>query len=100
MITRRDLVRALARPAIRDWVLIERVQEVGAFDQARGATRRERATRYAVIVHHDVPSGRGTARIELCGGEGRASDMIDQAVTLAMTSIGRLWKSIPPAAPA
>lgn len=101
MITRRDLVRALDRPrTIADWVLIERTQELGAFDQARDATRREQRTRYTVIVHHDVPSGRGTARLELCGSAGRASEVIDQAVALAMTAIGRLWKSIPPAAPA
>ena len=101
MIRRRDLVRALDRPsAIADWVLIERTQELGAFDEARDATRRERSTRYTVILHHDLPSGRGSVRLELCGTEGRASEVIDQAIVLAKTSIGRLWKSIPPAAPA
>jgi hypothetical protein len=101
MIARRDLIRALDRPrAIADWVVIERVQERGAYDEARDASRRETSTRYTVILHHDVPSGRGTARLELCATDGRASDVIDQGVALAMTAIGKLWKSIPPAAPA
>jgi hypothetical protein len=101
MISRRDLVSALGRPrTIADWVLIERVQELGGYDEARDATRREDSTRFTVILHHDIPSGRGTTRLELCATAGRASEVIDQGVALAMTSIGKLWKSIPPAAPA
>ena len=100
MITRRDLVRALGRRAIADWILIERAQELGSFDEARDLERREQVTRFTVILHHDVPRGRGSARLEIGATEGTASELVDQAVALAIATIGRGWKSIPPAAPA
>ncbi len=101
MITRRDLVRALLRRGTADWVIIERVQEVGVFDEARAVRRRETRTHSTIVVHHDMPRGRGSARVELTTAtQGDANALIDQAVALASAALGPAWKSVPPAAPA
>lgn len=100
MITRRELVRALERRRVSDWVVLERAQELATADEARGRERRERRTRTTVIVHQDVPSGRGSARLELAALEGSAADLVDQAIALAATSVAPSWRSVAPAAPA
>ena len=100
MITRRELFRALDRRTISDWVVLEREQEVGSFDDAHGLERRESATRFTVVIHHDEPRGRGSARLEIGATEARADELVDQALALATAAIGPVWRSIPPAAPA
>ena len=100
MINRRELVRALERRRVSDWVVIERAQELALADEARGLQRRERRTRTTVIVHQDVPSGRGSARLELAAQEGSAADLVEQAVALASAAVAPSWTSVAPAAPA
>ncbi|MEJ7596983.1 MAG: metallopeptidase TldD-related protein [Kofleriaceae bacterium] len=100
MITRRDLVRALDRRSIADWVLIERAEEHGSFDEARNLERHEQITRFTIILHHDVPRGRGSARLDIGATEGTARELVDQTLELAIAAVGRVWKSTPPAAPA
>jgi predicted Zn-dependent protease len=100
VISRRELVRALERRKVSDWVVIERVQELAMADEARALQRREERTRATVIVHQDVPSGRGTARLDLTAHEGSAADLVDQAVALASAAVVPSWKSVAPAAPA
>jgi hypothetical protein len=51
-------------------------------------------------VHQDVPSGRGTARLELAALEGSAADLVDRALALAAAAVAPSWKSVAPAAPA
>jgi hypothetical protein len=100
VINRRELVRALERRRVSDWVVIERAQELALADEARGLGRREARTRATLIVHHDVPSGRGTARLELAALEGSAAELVDQALALAAAAVAPSWKSGAPAAPA
>jgi len=100
VITRRELVRALGRRKVSDWIVAEHAQELALADEARGLERREARTRTTLIVHQDVPQGRGTARLELTAQEGSAADVVDQAVALALTAVAPSWKSVAPAAPA
>lgn len=100
MINRRELVRALERRRVSDWVVIERAQELALADEARGLARREARTRATVIVHQDVPSGRGTARLEIAALEGSAAEIVEQALALAAAAVAPSWKSGAPAAPA
>jgi len=100
VIGRRELVRALERRRVSDWVVIERAQELALADEARGLERREARTRATLIVHQDVPSGRGTARLELAALEGSAADLVDRALALAAAAVAPSWKSVAPAAPA
>ncbi len=100
MINRRELVRALGRRKVSDWVVLERAQELALADEARGLDRREARTRTTLIVHQDVPNGRGTARLELTAQEGSAAEVVDQAVALALSAVAPSWKSVAPAAPA
>jgi len=98
VITRRDLVRALGNVA--DWFVIERAQEIAVADDLRAVRRRENRTRTTLVIHHDVPSGRGTARIEITASDGNAVTLVEQAVSLAAAAVGPAWKTVPPAAPA
>jgi len=100
VITRRDLVRALGRRNVADWIVIEREQDVALADEARALQRREKRTRLALVLHHDDHLGRGTARIELAARNGDALAVVDRAIALARAAIGPVWKSVPPAAPA
>ncbi len=100
MINRRELVRALERRKVSDWVVIERAQELALADEARALGRREARTRATLIVHQDMPSGRGTARLELAAPVGSAGDLVDQALALAAAAVAPGWKSGAPAAPA
>lgn len=100
MINRRELVRALERRKVSAWVVLERAQELALADEARGLDRREARTRTTLIVHQDVPSGRGSARLELTTREGSAAEVVDQAVALALSAVVPSWKSVAPAAPA
>lgn len=98
MIRRRDLLRALGDFNLADWVLVEREQDVATADPT--LQRTERWLRWTLIVHHDAPTGRGSARVAIDAAEGDANAAVLQAVTLARASIGNAWVTRPPAAPA
>jgi predicted Zn-dependent protease len=101
VIARRDLVRALLRRSVADWIVLERAQELGVVDDPHDLRRREKRTRTTVIIHHDVPRGRGSARLDLTSStEGDALAVVDEAISLATTTVGPAWKTVPPAAPA
>jgi predicted Zn-dependent protease len=101
MIDRRDLVHALERRELADWVVIEREQELAVFDErAPGSRRVERRVRWHVAVADDVPSGRGTARVAIDAVDGSADDVVRQAIALARAAIGPAWPTLPAAAPA
>jgi hypothetical protein len=100
VISRRNLVNALNARKVADWVVIERVQELASIAEDRGTQRTEQRTRWTVVVHHDVPRGRGTAHLELTTRQGEAKDVIAQAISLASAAIGSAWISTPAAAPA
>lgn len=98
MIDRSRLLRALDRRTIADWALVERVQEVGI---AAGELRRsETRTKWQLTVHHDAPQGRGSAHVTIDSVDGDATVFVDQAVALAVSSMGPAWRSSPLAAPA
>ncbi len=100
MISRRALVSALTARKVADWVVIERAQEVATVAEDRTLRRTEERTQWTLIVHHDVPRGRGTARVELGTRQGDAAEVVDQAISLASAAIGPAWASTPAAAPA
>ncbi len=100
MITQRDLVQRLARRNLGAWSVVERIQDTATIDEVRALQRRDRRTRLAIIVHQDVPRGRGSARLDLDSLDGSADDLIDQAISLALAAVGPAWASTPPAAPA
>jgi predicted Zn-dependent protease len=100
MITQRDLVQRLARRNLGAWSVVERIQDIAITDELRALQRRDNLTRLAVIVHLDVPRGRGSARLDLDDLDGSPDDLIDQAISLAGAAIGPAWTSTPPAAPA
>ena len=99
MITRRALVGALSARKVADWVLVERDQEL-AFASDAQLRRTEQRTRWSLVVHHDVPRGRGTARLEIGTRQGDAKDVVDQALALASAAIGPPWTTPAAAAPA
>lgn len=98
MIQRRDLVRALGDHGLADWVLIEREQDIASADA--GVQRVERWLRWQLTVHHDAPTGRGSAHVAIDAAHGDADAVVQQAVTLARASVGTAWVTRPPAAPA
>ncbi len=99
MIDLRDLVQRLTRRDPGAWSVVERVQDIATVDDHHFA-RREQRTRLSVIVHHDVPRGRGSVRLDLDPSDGSAAALVDQAIALALTTVGPTWRSTPPAAPA
>jgi len=98
MISRRALVSALEDRRVTDWVVVERDQELATATDTRNRT--DDRTRWVVVVHQDVPRGRGSARLEIGALDGSARDLIDQAQALALSTIGPPWRSTSPAAPA
>ena len=100
MITLRDLVQRLARRDPGAWSVVERIQDTATADDHQGLQRRDHRTRLTLIVHHDVPRGRGSARLDFDAFDGTADQLVDQAIALALTSVGPTWLSTPPAAPA
>ena len=100
MISRRNLVAALNARKVADWTVIERVQELASIAEDRATQRTEQRTRWTVVVHHDVPRGRGTAHLELTTRQGEAKDIVAQAISLANAAVGSAWISTPAAAPA
>jgi len=100
MINQGDLVRRLADRNPGAWSVVERVQDLAIADERRALQRREHRTRFTVIVHQDVPLGRGSARLDVDAYDGSADDLIDHAIDLALAAVGPAWASPPPAAPA
>jgi len=100
MITQRDLVQRLASRNPGAWSVAERVQDLAIADEHRGLRRREHRTHFTLTIHHDVPLGRGTARLDIDAYDGSADDLIDQALALPLAAIGSAWAAPPPAAPA
>jgi predicted Zn-dependent protease len=100
VITQRDLVQRLANRNPGGWSVVERVQDLAIADERRGLQRLERRTRFVITVHRDVPLGRGTARLDIDAYDGSADDLVDQAISLAVASVGPAWAATPPAAPA
>lgn len=100
MITQRDLVQRLARTNLAAWSVVERVQDIAIAGDRGALQRRDHRTRLALIVHQDIPRGRGSARLDLDAFDGSATDLIDQAISLALAAVGPAWSSTPPAAPA
>ncbi|MGE0872341.1 MAG: metallopeptidase TldD-related protein [Kofleriaceae bacterium] len=100
VITRRQLISALGRRTVADWVLIERTRESYTRSEASKRHRAEHRTTWTVIVHHDLPRGRGTARTEVGGLGDSARVVVDRLVSQAAATIGPAWRSTPPAAPA
>lgn len=98
MISRRALVSALEDRRVTDWAVVERDQELAIATQTRSRT--DDRTRWIVVVHQDVPRGRGSARLEIGALDGSARDLIDQAQALALATVGPPWRSTLPAAPA
>ncbi len=98
MISRRALVSALEDRRVTDWTVIERDQELATVTDTRRRT--DDRTRWVVIVHQDVPRGRGSARLEIGALDGNARDLVDQAQALALSTVGPPWRSTSPAAPA
>jgi hypothetical protein len=98
VISRRGLVDALSRRRVSEWTVIETAQEIARVDEQR--TRTDTRTRWTILVHHDVPQGRGSARVELTALDANPNDIIDQAIELAAVAVGPTWRSPPPAAPA
>jgi hypothetical protein len=100
MITYRDLVQRLARRSPSAWSVVERIQDHAIADELRPLHRRDHRTLLTLIVHQDVPRGRGTARLDIDSHDGSADDLIDRAIALALAAVGPAWSSAPPAAPA
>ena len=100
MISRRALTDALARRRVPEWTVIETSQELALVDDQRPSRRTDTRTRWTLIVHHDVPQGRGSARVELSALDASADTIIEQAIELASVAVGPAWRSTPPAAPA
>ena len=100
MITQQDLVQHLRRRGPGAWSVVERVQDTAFAAEHPARRRRDHRTRLTLIVHQDVPRGRGTARLDIDPFDGSAADLVDQAIALALAAVGPAWISAPPAAPA
>lgn len=100
MIRRRDLIRALGEYGLADWVLLEREQTLACADALNRSSRTERRVRWHLTVHHDAPSGRGSAHVVVDAADGDANAAVRQAATLARASVGPAWVTQPAAAPA
>lgn len=100
MITQHDLVQQLARRGPGAWSVVERVQDLAFAADHPARLRRDHRTRLTLIVHQDVPRGRGTARLDIDPFDGSPSDLVDRALALALAAVGPAWTSAPPAAPA
>lgn len=100
MITQRELAEHLERRAPGAWSVVERIHDIAIASEQPTRLRRDRRTHLTLIVHQDVPRGRGSARLDIDPFDGSAADLVDQAIALAIATIGPAWTSTPPAAPA
>ena len=95
-----QLVAALGRRAIADWIVIERASTRETSDVTRALERHEERRSITLVVHHDVAQGRGSARIELATEDATPAAAIDEAIAVATAAVGPAWKSVPQGAPA
>lgn len=100
MITLAELVQHLPRRSLGAWSVVERVEDSAFAADQPARQRRDHRTRLSVIVHVDVPRGRGSSRLDVDAADVSASDLVDQAISLARAAVGPAWTSAPPAAPA
>src|ERR1044071_9264276 len=100
MISQRDLVQRLSRTTLGGWSVVERVQDLAIADERRSLQRRDHRIHLTLIVHQDLPRGRGSARLDLDAYDTSANDLVDQATALALAAVGPAWSSAPPSAPA
>jgi hypothetical protein len=100
VITQQDLVQQLARRGPGAWSVVERLQDLAFASDHPARQRRDHRTRLTLIVHQDVPRGRGTARLDIDPFDGSAADLVDRAIAIALAAVGPAWTSAPPAAPA
>ncbi|TMQ12386.1 MAG: hypothetical protein E6J90_31545, partial [Deltaproteobacteria bacterium] len=73
MITQRDLIQQLTRRDPGAWSVVERVQDIAHAADHPARQRRDHRTRLTLIVHKDIPRGRGTARLDIDPYNGSAS---------------------------
>jgi hypothetical protein len=100
VITQQDLVQHLARRATGAWSVVERVQDLAFAADQPARQRRDHRTRLRLIVHADDPRGRGSARLDIDPFDGSPGELVDQAIALALASVGPSWTGAPPSAPA
>jgi hypothetical protein len=100
VITLAELVQHLPRRSLGAWSVVERVEDSAFAADQPARQRRDHRTRLSLIVHLDVPRGRGSARLDVDAVDVSAADLVDQAISLASAAIGPAWTSAPPAAPA
>jgi hypothetical protein len=100
VIDRRGLLRALARSAPTDWVLVHREQQIGVATDSPQLRRAEQRLAWRMTVHQDTPAGRGSAQVTIESVDGSADAIVEQTRALALASIGPTWASQPLAAPA
>jgi len=100
VIDRTQLINELRGSTVSEWVLVERDREIVAIDEATGFARHELRKRWTVIVHIDVPNGRGSARVELDAADHVARDVVIEAMDVARAAVNQAWLSRPPSAPA
>ena len=100
MIDRGALQHALERRGVTDWTIVDRDQELALVDEAAHLRRAERRRRWQIVVHVDQPKGRGSAHLTVDAVDGNPEWLVEQAVTLANSSLGPAWTSTPSAAPA
>ncbi|HMG53419.1 MAG TPA: hypothetical protein VK601_08050, partial [Kofleriaceae bacterium] len=86
-----DLVQHLSQRSSSAWSVVERVQDIAFAADPPARQRRDHRTRLTLIVHQDVPRGRGSARLDLHPLDGSPGDVVDQAIALALATIGPAW---------
>jgi predicted Zn-dependent protease len=99
VIDRSNLLRVLGRREVADWALLQREETVGIASDAQ-VRRAENRIGWRLTVHLDTPAGRGSAHVPIESVDGTSESIVDQAIALAMASIGSVWVSRPLAAPA
>ena len=100
MIDRGELLRVLDVSRLADWVLVERVRDIGCVDERTRLRRTERRLLWTLTVHHDSPAGRGSAHVTIDAVDEDAEAFVEQVAAVARASIGPTWLSRPLAAPA
>jgi predicted Zn-dependent protease len=100
VITLPGLVQHLSHRPLGAWSVVERVQDSAFAADQPARQRRDHRTRLSLIVHVDVPRGRGSARLDIDSVDASPADLVDRAISLARASVGPAWTSAPPAAPA
>ncbi len=101
MIDRNQLLGALRGSDLSEWALVERSVESVVVDGPTRTTRREHRQRWTIVVHDDVPNGRGSAHVEVdAASDDTPAGLVIQARQIARAAVGPAWSSRPPSAPA